>query len=431
MHGLVRLPYGAVGRLAEWIALATPSGGGKLRRSIAARAGVTDRFRAWSKAHRSPSAPLIWFHAPSVGEGRMAQPVIDRIRDARPDVQLAYTFFSPSAERFAASLGVDIADYLPFDTADAADAMLAALRPAVIAFSKLDVWPTLAEAAAARRIPLVLTSATLAPQSRRASTLARLALADAYAALTAVGAVSEDDAARLVALGVRRERVTVTGDARYDQSWARAATSATQPIVRRLRSDRPTVVAGSTWRADEACIGDAWPAVRAAVPSARLIIAPHEPTTEAVTTIRARAEAAGLSVATIPDATPAHDVVIVDVVGPLAHLYSLAQVAYVGGGFHAAGLHSVVEPAASGAPVVVGPRHADSRDATALLGAGGAIAVSAGADLAAAIIGWLRDPETQTRAARRARQVIEAGLGAADRSAALILPLLKPLRPSR
>ena len=73
----------------------------------------------------------------------MARPLLDRIRDARPDVQIAWTFYSPSAERFAAALGVDVADYLPFDTEEAATALLDALKPAVLVFSKLDVWPVL------------------------------------------------------------------------------------------------------------------------------------------------------------------------------------------------------------------------------------------------------------------------------------------------
>ena len=169
------------------------SGGGKVRRSIAARAGVVERVQAWARAHRSPTAPLVWIHAPSVGEGLMARPLLDRIREARHDVQIAWTFYSPSAERFAAALGVDVADYLPFDTEEAATAMLDALKPAVLVFSKLDVWPVLTEAAASRRVKLALTSATLAESSGRRGLFARALLRPAYAALDTVAAVHEAD----------------------------------------------------------------------------------------------------------------------------------------------------------------------------------------------------------------------------------------------
>ena len=101
-------------------------------------------------------------HAPSVGEGLQARPVLQLARTKRPDVQLAYTFFSPSAASFARGLDVDFADYLPFDTQGDADAALDALRPRALIFSKLDVWPILAAAAGRRRVALGLTSATLA-----------------------------------------------------------------------------------------------------------------------------------------------------------------------------------------------------------------------------------------------------------------------------
>ncbi|GDX86283.1 3-deoxy-D-manno-octulosonic acid transferase [Gemmatimonadota bacterium] len=439
MNPFVRGPYAAAAAIADAVsALAgratrvVPSSAGKLQRSLAARAGVLDRVTSWSRKHRSPCAPLVWIHAASVGEGLMARPVIDRIRAERPDVQLAYTFFSPSAETFAQSVGADITDYLPFDTGAAAQAMLHALTPSVILFSKLDVWPVLVEAATSDQVRLVLTSAALSESSGRRSALAQLLLRDAYRALDAVGAVHADDAARLVALGVRADRITVTGDVRYDQAWERAsARRANRELLARLQSDRPTITAGSTWPGDAACLFDAWPAIRTAVPRARLIIAAHEPTAATTQSFQLRTAQMGLTAAVLDRATSETDVIIVDTVGVLADLYALATIAFVGGGFHSAGLHSVVEPAAFGAPVFVGPRHTASRDAMTLLQVDGGFAVTSGAELSAQAIPLLTDPETRTRAGKRARDVVTAGLGAAVKSAALILPLLKPLRLSR
>lgn len=435
MNPILGIPYAFAARVAAAAATFVPQGGGKVRRSIAARAGVVERVQAWARAHRSPTAPLVWIHAPSVGEGLMARPLLDRIREARPDVQIAWTFYSPSAERFATALGVDVADYLPFDTEDAATAMLDALKPAVLVFSKLDVWPVLTEAAAARRVKIALTSATLAESSGRRGLFARALLSPAYEALDTVAAVHEADADRLVALGVRRDRITVTGDTRYDQVWDRvrdSTTGAHRVIVARLSSDRFTVVAGSTWPGDEACIFDAWQAVRQAAPGARLIVAPHEPEAAAVAALEERATRAGLKVARIDAASATDtDVIVVDRVGVLADLYAIADVAYVGGGFHDAGLHSVVEPAAHGVPVLFGPRHDASRDAGLLLAADGGWSVDGAGAFGTRVAALATDSETRTRAGERARAVVQSELGAADRAAALVLPLLKPLRPSR
>ena len=95
------------------------------------------------------------------------------LRARRPDVQIAYTFYSPSAEQFAATVRADFSDYLPFDTAEHASAVLSALRPNALVFSKLDIWPTLTESAATAGVPVGVISATLPKSSRRRGPLAR------------------------------------------------------------------------------------------------------------------------------------------------------------------------------------------------------------------------------------------------------------------
>jgi 3-deoxy-D-manno-octulosonic-acid transferase len=123
------------------------------------------------------------------------------VRARRPDIQIAYTFFSPSAESFARSLAVDFADYLPFDTGGDATSVLNALRPTALVFSKLDVWPVLVGEASRRGVRLGLISGTVSEASSRDGLFATALLQDCYTALDRVGAASEADAGRIVALG--------------------------------------------------------------------------------------------------------------------------------------------------------------------------------------------------------------------------------------
>jgi 3-deoxy-D-manno-octulosonic-acid transferase len=251
---------------------------------------------------------------------------------------------------------------------------------------------------------------------------------DAYAALAAVGAISEQHAKRLASLGVRRSVVQVTGDTRFDQVWQRANNvDRSSPLISRLSSARPTLVAGSTWPADEAVLRGAWKAVRAAVPAARLIIAPHEPTREHVEPILEWGRKSGLKTLTLDSALSegAHaDVIVVDQTGVLGELYALADVAFVGGGFHGAGLHSVIEPAAFGAPVVFGPGHGMSREAGLLLEAHGAKSAGTSAETAIALCLWLGDPARRAAAGDRARTIVQEELGATVRSVALLQMIL-------
>jgi 3-deoxy-D-manno-octulosonic-acid transferase len=288
------------------------------------------------------------------------------------------------------------------------------------------VWPRLASAAATRGVVIGLVSATLAAGSSRRGAMAARLLRGAYARLDTVGAIDEADAERLAELGVARDRISVTGDTRYDQVWARVqSVDRTSGLVAALASDRPTLVAGSTWPADEERLLPAWLAVRHAVPGARLVIAPHEPTAAHLSAIERWAGEHGIRTARLTSAEASGaDLVVVDRVGVLGDLYALAGAAYVGGGFHAAGLHSVLEPAAFGAPVAFGPRFANSRDAGLLIAAGGGVSVDGAAALGGTLGTWLSDTGARTEAGAAARRLVERGLGAAERSWRLVAALL-------
>jgi 3-deoxy-D-manno-octulosonic-acid transferase len=429
MNFLVRIPYAATAAAARAAAALAPGGDGKIRASLRARRGIRARFAEWGARSRDAKRPLVWLHAPSVGEGLQARPVVALLRERRPDVQIAYTFFSPSAEKFSRSIAADFCDYLPFDSGADAAAILDALQPTALVFSKLDVWPVLAERAAARGVSLGLISATLAAESGRRSALGAMLLGDAYRALDAVGAISSDDAARLRQLGVRGDRITITGDARYDEAWARAKAARAQltqrALLQPLESARPTLVAGSTWPADEAPLLDAWSGVTAKLPDARLVIAPHEPSRAHLDAIEGWAAGAKLRTARLGSAEAAGaDVVIVDRMGVLGDLYALAGIAYVGGGFHSAGLHSVIEPAAFGVPVIFGPRHTASRDAALLLERGGGFSVNSSHDCASRILTLFTDASARAAAGNQARALVESGLGAAVRSCELVEQLI-------
>ena len=318
------------------------------------------------------------------------------------------------------------------------------MRPDLLCFSATDVWPELVRQASRRGVRLALVSANLAAASSRLGTVARSALGPAYAAFDRVGAIADADAARLVALGVREDRIIVTGDTRHDAAHARAtAVDRTAPHLRALAVDgdlRPIIVAGSTWPADETRLLAAVGRVLGEGTGLRLVLAPHEPTAAHLAglarslplALRAGVRVRSLSdlEARLPRGAPPSgagwDVCLVDRVGVLADLYAAAALAYVGGGFGRSGLHSVIEPAALGVPVLFGPRWRGSRDARLLLDAAGGRSVSDDATLTAALGHWLHDETARTAAGAAARAVVERGQGAAERSVGLLLSLLEP-----
>ena len=418
------LAYRALLRTATALA---PLGGlfdDKLARTVGLRRGVGDRLAAWARTSRDRARQLAWFHAPSVGEGLQAKAVIDEFRRRHPDWQVAYTYFSPSAEKFAAGVGADIADCLPFDTSKASGLALDALDPSLLVFSKLDVWPELATQAARLGVPVALVAATVRPGSGRLGPVARALLRPGYEALSIAGAISTDDAERLARLGVARERIRVTGDPRSDSVLARVDHArGNDPL---LAPGGVTLVAGSTWPLDEEALLAAFVSVRARRPDARLILAPHEPTPDAIELILRTASRLGApEPRLLGEATSGTPLVVVDRLGVLASLYGAGAVAYVGGGFGRAGLHSVLEPAAWGLPVIVGPHWQESRDAGRLIADGAAVAAGTVDALATVWFNWLQDDQARASAGARALAIVEAERGASARSAALLDEVLQ------
>lgn len=432
-------------------------GGGKLARGIRGRARDRGVFGAWARDGRDDRRPLVWFHAPSVGEGLQARAVMRALRAECPDVQMAYSHFSPSAERFAQRIEADVAGYLPWDTLDEIGPVLDALRPQLVAFTKTEVWPGLAAAARQRGIPVVLTAATLPASAGRLRWPARPFLQRTFGSLERVLAISTEDGARFDRLGVPTNRIAVTGDPAMDSVAERV--QATDPALPHLiaigRAAVPTLVAGSTWEPDERVLLPALDRARARMGAAdgrcplRLVIAPHEPDESHLDPLESRLRAhgwnpvrlgglkraqddkslaAGCAHEAHADAGPVSNdrptAIVVDRVGVLADLYTLADAAYVGGGFGTDGLHSVLEPAAAGVPVVFGPHHHNARAAAELQRVGGGRAVSDEKNLATALLDWLGDPEAGNRAGRAALRYIEAHQGAARATARELAPLL-------
>jgi len=432
--------YRAAVRLGTALAPALGLLDPKIRAGNLARRDAGERLLDWARWSRDPARPLVWLHAASVGEGLQGDSVLLHLRRLRPDCQVVYTHFSPSAEALAGRIQADVADYLPYDLPSAMDRLLQALEPDLLVFAKLDIWPELSTRAATGGAEVAIVAATVSPGSGRLRWPARALLEPGYQAVAAAAAISPDDATRLVRLGVPADRIRVLGDPRFDSVADRVrAVTPDDPLLRFGRG-APTLVAGSTWPRDEAVLLHALAGLHRRRPDARLILVPHEPTADHLEHLERNAANAGLPPAIRLSAAEAPTtLLLVDRVGVLAALYGAGTMAYVGGGFGRAGLHSVLEPAAWSLPVAFGPRWRNSRDAGLLLEARGATELRQyGSRAAAAALhrqweGWIADDPGRRSQGQRARAVVERGLGASERSAAMLAELIsaRPLRRSR
>jgi 3-deoxy-D-manno-octulosonic-acid transferase len=400
----------------------------KMRAALDGRRGFQAR---WESLARELKAPPVWFHVSSVGEFEQARPLISALERGHPDIPVMITFSSPSGYHFAKkretmqSGSIRFIDYLPFDTVAHMRFCLERTRPRLLVFVKFDLWPNLVWEADALDVPVVLVDATLSASSGRLSFPARWLYRDVYRKIDAILAISDEDARRFRASVPEHASVSVTGDTRFDRVMERWQMRSASAFA--LPAGGPTLIAGSTWPPDDERLLPALARLLAEDARLRAVLVPHEPTPAHVAPLVRWAADSGFAARLASDGSlsAALDVrvVIVDVVGVLAEAYRFGDLAYVGGAF-TTGIHSVIEPAIAGLPVVFGPRYDNSFEAMQLVECGAARSIRSTGEAYVALRAWLGDDGARAAAGRAARDYVESQLGATEKCMAALVQYL-------
>jgi 3-deoxy-D-manno-octulosonic-acid transferase len=248
---------------------------------------------------------------------------------------------------------------------------------------------------------------------------------------------SEEDAERIVLLGADPRRVQVAGSLKFD-----GAAAEPPPDVLRLAAAlgaRRTIVAGSTHEGEDEIVLEAFRRVAVGREDLALLLAPRHP--ERLASVAELVRAAGFSLVRYSELAAGEGgrvagtlpaVILLDVVGPLAHCYALGTIAFVGGSLVPVGGHNVLEPARAARPVLVGPHTEHTAEIVDRLVAGGAaLRVSSADSLAWAFAGLLDEPARMADMGRRARVLVEGGQGAVERHLKIIAARLSMARFAR
>ena len=388
-------------------------------------------FHRWSERYanypeRGPSAPL-WLHAVSVGEVNAAAPLVDRLRQLRPDLRLVITTITPTGSERVRTLWGDAVThvYLPYDLPGAVGRFLDHFRPALALIVETELWPNLLFGCRDRGIPTHILNARLSARSLRGYRVLAPLIRRALRTVRLVAAQSRDDAHRFVMLGAQPERVQVSGNLKFDMAPVDAAAFAAEFATHRAGAG-PVWIAASTHEDEEAAVLDAHRLLRQAQPDALLLWAPRHP--ERFRAVAERAQTAGFAVATRSNDTwPAPDtqVFVVDTLGELVRFYACAAVAFVGGSLQPVGGHNLLEPAATGTAILSGPHLHNFADIARRLREAEAMRVVDDAGgLADALQALFADEPARLRLAANASRLLEDGRGALARTVTLIEPAL-------
>ncbi|MCX7633724.1 MAG: hypothetical protein N2Z22_10370 [Turneriella sp.] len=331
------------------------------------------RLRAsWPDFSPAHGKCCVWLHASSAGEFEQARALGIELKRRRRDIFLAFSFFSDSAWHAKKDDPVpDMLFALPWDFPWTMRRLVRSLKPQTLIIAKYDAWPHQVLTTAASGVPVFMISASLSKNSLRRKFPLRRLLSRVYQAMQHIFAIDDHHAQRLRQLSPHN--VSVAGDTRYDAIAYRLREkhphSKTITKLRRMLAHHSVLVAGSTYPVCEAMIAEFLHHHPASFGCT--LLAPHHVRPQRIASIIKLCQNLGLSVMRWSDVvrTPKlkkiAQVIVVDALGVLPYLYPLAKVAYVGGGFSGS-VHSVIEPAIAGVPVITGPAIQNSAEAEEL-----------------------------------------------------------------
>lgn len=381
-----------------------------------------------------PAAPpmTIWAHAVSVGETRAAEPLVDALLAAWPHSRIVLTHMTPTGRATGKALFARhgarlVQSYLPYDTGAMPARFIRHFAPRICILMETEVWPNLIHQCNRHQVPVVLANARLSARSlRKAQRLGRL-IGDAARGIALVAAQTPDDASRVRQLGVRQ--VAVTGSIKFDVVVPQAALA----LGAQLRSAigaRPVLLCASTREGEESLLLDAFGVARASLPAdVLLLLVPRHPQRfdEVGQLVREHGLAlqrrsswhAGEPVA------PDTQVLLGDSMGEMFAYYAACDCAFVGGSLLPLGGQNLIEPAALGKPVLIGPHTFNFALVTEqAIEAGGAMRVDDATALMAQAAALLNDSAQLASMGAQALAFANQHRGATPRTLDAIRPLL-------
>ena len=393
-----------------------------LYRLIARGLRYREYFGRWKERFGFFAAPglqdSIWVHAVSVGEVNAAAPLIEALMRRYADRSFVITTVTPTgSERVQKLFGGRVFHvYLPYDLPASVERFLDRVKPAIAVIMETEIWPNLYYECHARKIPIVIANARLSERSLKGYGPVRPLARAAVRCATAVAAQSQADAARLLELGADPAALTVAGNVKFDMAVPEGLDGSGATAREYWGTNRPVWIAASTHEGEELPAIEAHTRVLKRFPDAVLLVAPRHPERFRPVAQLCRQYGFRTKVRSEDDvAARDTECFVIDTLGELLLFYAASDVAFVAGSLEPIGGHNVLEPAALGKPVLVGPHTFNFSEITSsLIDDGAALRIDGAAALGDAVVRLFAEPQRREAMGR-------AALAAGDRERGAVL----------
>ena len=367
-----------------------------------------------------PAAPLIWLHAVSVGETRAAVPLVAQLQARYPGHRILLTHMTPTGRETGRQLFGDhvLQCYLPYDFPFATKRFLRHFKPEIGLLMETEIWFNLVQTCRKAGVPLLLVNARMSEKSARKYGRFKTLSRDSLQSLSEIAAQTEADARRLVELGA--PSVKITGNLKFDVAVPQSAIDLGKNLREQFGAARTVFLAASTREGEEVLIMEA--VAKNDIPNLLIVIVPRHPQRFNLVAgmltqrdIRFQRRSDNLPVA------PETQVVLGDSMGEMFAYYAACDIAFIGGSLLPLGGQNLIEAAAMGKPVLIGPHTFNFAEVSELaVQAGAALRVTNAEELALAVEDLLKAPEKIKAMSVAALAFADRHRGATDRLMALI-----------
>ncbi len=391
------------------------------------RAGLAQRLGRVPPALAATRQPAIWLHAVSVGEVVAASGVVAGLKEKFPSHRVLVSTTTSTGQKLAARhFGAENVFYFPLDFSFAIRPWLAALRPEMVVVAETEFWPNFLRLAKRGGACVAVINGRISDRSLAGYRRLRFWLPKILDNVTLFLAQTEEDRRRLIEIGAPESKVAVAGNLKFD-----VAPPPPPAIVESLRENLgrsgtgPVLICGSTLEDEEGPLLSALRNILANHPKAVMVLAPRHP--ERFASVGELVEKLGFRCwrRSLWGGEPlGGGVFLLDSIGELAALYSLATVAFVGGSLVPRGGHNILEPALYGVPIVTGNHYENFRDIVDFFLSRNAVRVVGVAELPLAFMELIENREERERLGQNALAALESQRGATARTVNALVPLV-------
>lgn len=366
----------------------------------------------------------IWVHAVSVGETIAAIPLIKALKEKYPTLPLIVTNMTPTgAERVKATFGDKVIQiYIPYDLPDAVSRFLKSIKPRIAIVMETELWPNLFMMCKERNIPIILANARLSEKSAKGYQSIKVLTQKMLSAIKIIASQGYADADRFIKLGMPKEKITVTGNIKFDVSLPEDLLPKSKKLREELGFSRLIWIAASTHPTEEEIILAAHKKIKTINKNALLILVPRHPNRfDSVSTLIKQQGFDLVRRSQNEKCVEATSVYLADTMGELLLLYSVSDVCFVAGSFAPIGGHNVLEPAVLGKPIITGPELFNFAEISEkLLNAQGMVKVRNEEELADQVLQFFNQEIERKLTGENALRVVEANRGALKKQLDLI-----------